>query len=299
MKRLAIVTSLLLSAFCYVQAQRVFKIWEGVKNWETKDRLSATEIAVYPAKGDRISDKSIIICPGGGYYFLGLGIEGHEVATYFSERGFNCFVLRYRVGAFGNKNPSMIRDLQRAIQIVRRNHEDYGVTIDKLGVLGFSAGGHMAAQAAEYFDSNYMAPLGVSPKTTLRPDFIAMIYPVISMQDSMCNKTVRNHFLGEKTKDKNLLRRLSVELNTRPDMPPVFVAHCKDDETVRYRNAQMFVDSCRAKGVDVRFYLYNNGDHAFGLRPEGKNPDSRMWPEHFTQWLEELDLNGNADSRGN
>ena len=137
-----------------------------------------SELTVYLPENDKNTGISVIVCPGGSYCYLGIHREGHRVARWLQSRGIAAFVLRYRVGMYGNHHPAMIQDLQRAIQLVRKKSALWGLDTNKVGAMGFSAGGHLVGTAGIYYRENFMQSLGIQPEVSLRPDFVAMIYPV-------------------------------------------------------------------------------------------------------------------------
>ena len=177
----------------------------------------------------------------------------------------------------------MIQDLQRTIQLVREGCGEYGVDPGKIGVMGFSAGGHLAGTAGIYYEENFLADLGIYPTVSLRPDFVAMIYPVVSMEDGLAHKKSRRNLLG-KNYSRQLAQKMSLEKNVHPGMPPVFLLHCKDDRTVDVRNSEILGDKLAEEGIKFKELIYNEGNHGFGLTP-GKRADSHIWPEVFESWM--------------
>jgi len=253
--------------FCHLSlfSQSKIKLWEkatGKEKW--------SELTVFLPEKPDTSGVSVIICPGGSYYWLDMDNEGFSVAKYLNNHGITAFVLKYRTAMHGNHHPAMINDLQRAMQIVRENAEEYKINPEKIGVMGFSAGGHLAGTAAIY--SN--------PK----PYFSAMIYPVVSMQDSICHQKSRKNLLGKNYSDE-LKQMMSLEQNVSSDMPPIFLLHCTGDKTVDYRNSVVLDKALTAKGVKHKFLLldeYGKGGHGFGIQPNGK---AAGWIDEFLKWL--------------
>ncbi len=246
-------------------------------------KMKYSELTLYLAPELTNTGVSVIICPGGSYCYLGMKGEGHKVAQWLNTKGINAFVLRYRVGMWGNHYPAMIQDLQRAIQYVREKSTELGLKSDKIGVMGFSAGGHLAGTAGIYYEENFMESLGVQPDVSLRPDFVAMIYPVVSMNDSLAHRKSRRNLLGS-APSKDMLSKMSLEENVHPGMPPVFLMHCKDDETVDVRNSQAFSAAMQQQQLSCSSHFYARGDHGFGISPK-QNTDAVEWPETFVGWL--------------
>jgi len=227
-----------------------------------------------PEKPDS-SGVSVVICPGGSYYWLAMDNEGFSVAEYLARQGIAAFVLRYRTARDGNHYPAMIEDLERAVQIVKDSSGKWGIDPGKVGVMGFSAGGHLAGMAAIY------------SKLPLRPYFAAMIYPVVSMEDSICHKKSRRNLLGSNYSDE-LKHRMSLEENVHGDMPPVFLLACTGDRTVDCRNSMAFDKALTDKNVKHEFLLFDEsrrGGHGFGIRPVGKTAG---WIDEFLRWLKTL-----------
>ncbi|MDR3193896.1 MAG: alpha/beta hydrolase [Tannerella sp.] len=248
--------------------------------------MKRTEMTAYIA-GENSTGVAVIICPGGSYCYLGMNGEGHRVAKWLQENGISAFVLRYRVGMYGNRYPAMIQDLQRAIQIVREDYADRGVVPEKVGVMGFSAGGHLAGTAATYFETDYLESAGIQTRVSLRPAFVAMIYPVVSMTDSIVHKKSRRNLLGRHYTE-DLRHRMSLEQNVRQDMPPVFLIHCRRDRTVDCRNAICYQQALTAKQVPCAFTLYDEKGHGFGINCKHIEKHATAWTEIFIPWLQEI-----------
>ena len=228
---------------------------------------------------------AVIICPGGSYSYLAIIDEGTKVAEWLQKNGITSFVLRYRTNSRHNRHPAMIQDLQRAIQLVKEKHETWLVDSCKVGVMGFSAGGHLAGTAATYYQTNFMENLGIKPKTSLRPDFVAMIYPVISMTDSLAHKRSRRNLIGKRYSPE-LMKMMSLEQNVHEGMPPVYLIHCKKDKTVDYRNTLYYNDALIREGIPCEFTLFDDCGHGFGINPNHRH--APFWINHFILWLQKL-----------
>ena len=228
---------------------------------------------------------AVIICPGGSYRYLGIKKEGVRVARWFQQNDISAFVLRYRTGIRKNRHPAMIQDLQRAIQFIKENHAAFHVDSCKIGVLGFSAGGHLAGTAATYDHINFMQDVGVETTVSLRPDFVAMIYPVVSMTDSLAHRKSRRNLLGAHYSPE-IQQMMSLELNVHDNMPPVFLVHCKKDKTVDYRNSLYFYNALTRHDVTCDFTSYNEKGHGFGIDPQSTHAPS--WINHFIPWLRQI-----------
>ncbi|MDR2410243.1 MAG: alpha/beta hydrolase [Bacteroidales bacterium] len=231
---------------------------------------------------------SVIICPGGSYAHLyGIKREGFEVAQWLNANGITAFVLKYRVGKDGYHHPAMIEDVQRAIQWVRTHAADYNINPDCVGVMGFSAGGHLSLMAGTFYQENYLAKWGIET-VNLKPAFVVPVYPVVSMQDSLAHVRSRKNLLGkdfgQKEKDK-----FSMELQIKEDMPPVFLVTTKDDPVVNYKNSLALDNVLKKKEIPCKFLLYETGGHGFGMNDQ-KGGDAAQWKNHFIDWLYEIKI---------
>jgi acetyl esterase/lipase len=256
-----------------VSAQEKIKLWTG-NDVSRKEKWS--DLTVFLPEKQDTSGISIIICPGGSYFWLDMNNEGRSVAKYLNSKGIVAFVLHYRTAMRGNHHPAMIQDLQRAMQIVKENATRSKIDPEKIGVMGFSAGGHLAGMAAEYFDA------------TIKPYFAAMIYPVVSMEDSICHKKSRKNLLG-KNHSREMKDIMSLEKNVKSDMPPIFLLHCTGDKTVNYRNSVVFDKALTENNVPHTFLLLEengNKGHGFGIQPNGK---ATGWIDKFIEWLNSID----------
>jgi acetyl esterase/lipase len=258
----------MLTSFTLFSQQRV-KLWDEKKATK-KEKWS--ELTIFSPQNPDPSGISVIICPGGSYYWLDMDNEGFSVAKKLNKHGITAFVLRYRTARKGNHHPAMIQDLERAMQLVKENSQEYGINPDKVGVMGFSAGGHLAGTAAIYLEP------------PLRPYFAAMIYPVISMEDSICHKKSRRNLLG-KGYSNELKQMMSLEKNVHSDTPPIFLLHCTGDKTVKYHNSVIFDNALTEKNIEHEFLLfdeYSYGGHGFGIHPNGK---ATGWIDKFLEWV--------------
>lgn len=264
-------------------AQQIIRPWKGIRP------VSRVRMWHYQAGKDN-SGVSIIILPGGSYRHLGIRQEGHAVARFLSQNGYNSFVLRYSTRMYGHSYPVMMEDIQRAVMWIQEHAEEYGVDPHKIGVLGFSAGGHLAGWMGTYFDDNHLLKYGLVPSMSLKPAFVGMIYPVISMVDGIVHKKSRNNLLPS---DLPLALRqyMSLEKNVRDDMPPVFLMACQDDPVVNPENSYRYNEALLEKGIPHTFHVFEAGGHGFGYEPNGKNKTAANWMADFLQWMKNNDFN--------
>ena len=226
------------------------------------------------------SGTAVIVCPGGSYARLAMANEGAGAVARLAPLGVSVFVLKYRLGEFGQ--PAPLQDVLRAIRIVRSRASEFGVRPDRVGLFGASAGGHVAASAATMFDAadgRTGAPLDA---ISARPDFVALLYPVITMRDPHAHAESRRNLLGA-SPTTALIDRWSLESHTRGDMPPVFLVHTAEDRSVPLEHSTMFAAAMRRSGVSVELHLYERGAHGFGFSP-GLGPTSD-WPDQWIAWM--------------
>lgn len=274
-------------------AQSSMNIWAGT---ELDKNVKLTP---YLAAGD--NNIAVIVCPGGSYFWLDRKTEGIGVAEWLQANGISAFVLEYRVGgvpAFithyrlisrGNRFPDMLQDVHRSLQLVRENAEQYGIDPVRVGVMGFSAGGHLAGMSGEFFDTDVLSQIGIKPAVSLRPDFIAPIYPVVSFVDKSTHKRSRRGILGEGHSISKVMKdSLSLEKHVRADMPPVFLMNCVDDPIVKYRNSELLDSALTAKGVPHKYIQYRTGGHGFGATPDKTTNEAIGWREEFLNWVKSL-----------
>ncbi|MDD2641768.1 MAG: alpha/beta hydrolase [Bacteroidales bacterium] len=278
--RIGRITGLIIIFLCVHHisyAQEVIIPWKGIK--DTRVRMW-----VYKPDEGKSNGMGVIICPGGSYHHLGIKHEGHQVARRMVQEGYTAFVLRYSTGTYGYKYPSMMQDIQRVMQYVNENASQLGIAQGATGVMGFSAGGHLAGWMGTYFDTNLMEEYGIEPAVSLKPAFVAMIYPVVSMHDEIAHVRSRNNLMGKKYPD-SLALRLSLEDNIRKDMPPVFLLACEDDPVVNCENSIRYNKALDKWGVPHLFAFYEEGGHGFGYGGN-KTEFSTTWIDIFFSWMD-------------
>ncbi len=229
--------------------------------------------------------KSVIICPGGGYSILASGHEGVDVARQLNELGVTAFVLKYRIPSDRtaiDKSIAPLQDAQQAIRLVRKNAEKWGLKGNKIGILGFSAGGHLAATAATHFSEK--ADPSVSDTISVRPDFSILIYPVISFDTTITHGGSRNSLIGNKPTAERA-QKFSNELQITPQTPPTFLVHAGDDGGVPVENSIRFYQNCIKNKVPAEMHLYAKGGHGFGMN--NKTTEDK-WMERLAVWLKNI-----------
>jgi acetyl esterase/lipase len=234
----------------------------------------------FPAPAGRRSSTAVIICPGGAYNRLAIDKEGVATARWLNSLGVSAFVLKYRLKEYGH--PAPLRDVLRAVRLLRSDAARWGVSPDKIGVLGFSAGGHLAASAGTLFD----APEGQTgadlDRVGARPDFLVLVYPVILLKGPYASASSRRGLLGE-TPAPQLLDALSLDARVTKDTPPAFIVHGGTDTSVPPENSVLFHMALRRAGVAAELHLYREGAHGIGLEP--KHGPISDWPARCAEWL--------------
>ena len=287
---------ILLLAFTFILTLKLFAqdatiyLWRDIKGME---REPSVMFMHKPAAGVENSGTAVIVCPGGSYHHLGLYNEGYCSAKWFSSIGVTAFVLKYRTNESLYTEPAMLQDLQRAIQLVRENAWKWGITPSKVGVIGYSAGGHLSAMAGEMFEShNEIAKLGIQTDISLRPDFVMPIYPVVTMQDDIAHRWSRNSLLGYGAKNQTQEHKdeFSLELQVPDNMPPAYILVCEDDPVVIPENAKRLYAALEAKNIpSCKLAVYPWGKHGFGMLNNDFMKEFH-WNEELRQWMIEIGM---------
>ena len=270
--------------FCYSQDKTIY-LWRNVKGMEKQPSV----MYMHEPKENK-TKTAVIVCPGGSYHHLGLYNEGYCSAKWFSENGITAFMLKYRSNESLYNHPAMLEDIQRAIQIVRENADEYGIDASKVGVIGYSAGGHLVTMAGEFGERfNELEKLGIETDVSLRPDFVMPIYPVVSMQDDISHKWSRRSLLGKnQTQERKDL--FSMELQVPDNMPPTYIVVCKDDNVVDYNNSLRLYDALLEKNINYcELHVYEWGKHGFGML-NGPFMKEFKWNEPLLEWIKKIDM---------
>lgn len=297
MKRIIFIVALLVGCVRQsVLAQEIIHIWDGTDVGSSRVTLQS-----FLPQTNQYAGLAVIVCPGGSYCWHDYEVEGTDVARWLQKEGIAAFVLKYRVqGIFpyifhsraifgGHKHPDMIEDLQRTIQLLREQADRYDIDPSRIGAMGFSAGGHLVMSAACFHATDFLASQGISHAESLRPDFVAPIYPVVSMSHPVTHKRSRRALLGEWGKFSRRMRdSLSVERHIPGDCPPVFLVNCKDDPVVKYHNSELLDSALTSKGIPHRYIQYQTGGHGFGASNIRGTAECRQWRSEFMKWIKEL-----------
>lgn len=270
------------------------KAFSQINIWEGTDVGHRVMMTPYLAPGDH--RPAVIVCPGGSYFWHDMVNEGDSVGRWLQSNGISAFVLRYRtayVPAFifhyrllfrGNRHPDPINDLRQALRYVRSHAGQFGVDTTRLGVMGFSAGGHLAMSSVELL-----------PKSEW-PAFVAPIYPVVTMSADCVHKRSRRGLLGDSREhNRRLQDSLSLERHVPADCPPVFLLNCKDDPIVDYHNSELLDSALTARQVPHIYIQYKTGGHGFGASSKKGTAESRQWRQRFLVWLHGIFAESDVD----
>ncbi|MDO9256149.1 MAG: alpha/beta hydrolase [Bacteroidales bacterium] len=236
----------------------------------------------------KTSEAAVIICPGGGYSVLAIDHEGYDIASWFNERGVTAFVLKNRLPQdelFENAEIRPLQDVQQAFRIIRKDAAKYGISPDKIGIMGFSAGGHLASTASTHFETQ----VGEITDTTVsvRPDFSLLIYPVITFSTVNTHSGSRDNLIG-KTPTQKKIDLYSNDLHVMTNTPPTFLISTTDD-FVSPENSILYFQACRKNNVPVEMHIYEKGGHGYALKKKGLGP-VEAWPARMEDWMRERKL---------
>jgi acetyl esterase/lipase len=257
-----------------------FLLWPdgapGALGADDGDRPSVTLF-----RASQPSGASIVVAPGGSYGALASNHEGRQVANYLNAAGVTVFVLKYRLGPKYH-HPIELGDAQRAIRLVRARAKEFGISADRIGMMGFSAGGHLTATAGTHFDAGNAGAADPIDRVSSRPDFLILAYPVISFDPAIAHRGSVRNLLGENP-DPKLIEDLSNDLRVTPETPPTFLFHTNADTGVVAENSVRFYLALRRAKVPAEMHIFENGPHGVGLALG--DPALSEWPALLTSWL--------------
>ncbi|SDD33580.1 alpha/beta hydrolase [Niabella drilacis] len=299
MKPCLLVTILWLSVFPGCRAQQVVPLYRVVPNsiktaviTERRDTtatgrilvrsVTAPSITAYFPSKEKATGTAVVICPGGGYSYLVINQEGTDVAKAFAENGVAAFVLKYRLPddrIMINKTIGPLQDAQQAIRTIRERASEWHINPERIGIIGFSAGGHLASAASTHFNDQVID----NPRhTRLRPDFSILVYPVISFTEPLAHKGSRRALLGKDTAVSAKADQYSSEKQVTAETPPAFLLHSSDDKVVPVANSIAYYQALQAAGVKAEMHIYAAGGHGYGLN--NKTSDDH-WFERCLNWM--------------
>jgi acetyl esterase/lipase len=258
-------------------------------------KVSRPTLTIFLAPKEKATGAAVIICPGGGYANLAMGYEGTEVARRFNEAGISAFVLKYRIPddhTMVSKEIGPLQDAQRALMLVRSRSTKWGIDPGRIGIMGFSAGGHLAATAGTHFQKKY---IDNPDHISLRPDFMLLIYPVVSFTPPIAHMGSAHNLLGPDPSQEQI-KEFSNEMQVTDLTPPTFLVHAKDDNVVPYANSLVFAEALKNHHVPAQIYLYEKGGHGFGMT---NNTSSQRWMDLCIEWISGLKPGNYFQKKGN
>ena len=289
MKAFKIVVLLILMFPATILAQEIINLYPGeIPNFKKSylkesftsgmfRNVTKPTLEIYLPAKDKATGAAVVICPGGGYSVIVYQGEGISTAKEFAKNGIAAFVLKYRIPddlTMADKKTGPLQDAQQAIKVVRENASKWGIEPDKIGIMGFSAGGHLASTEATHFKS---ALIENGNNTSLRPDFQILVYPVISMQEKLTHAGSRDQLLGNNPA-KEIVDLYSNELQVDETTPPAYITHAADDKTVDVDNSINYFESLRHHNVSVEMHIYPKGGHGFVFGHPG-------WMDPLFKWM--------------
>lgn len=287
MKRFLFISILLITCMLHGFSQEEIKLYPNgptesnelktEEKWRDKDFLldiSEPRMYAYPASKENNCGTAVLICPGGGYSGVSAVKEGAEIAKWFNELGVSAFVLYYRMPNGHYEIP--LKDAQTALSIIHKRSREWKINKKKIGIMGFSAGGHLASTVGTHFKTK-----------AERPAFMLLAYPVVTMNKDLTHKGSRDNLLGKNPSDE-LVKLYSNELQVNKQTPPTFIIHARDDGAVPIANSENLLEALQKNKVPAKLVTYDEGGHGFGMRKKGIPVEN--WPQKMKSWLTERKL---------
>ena len=285
-------------------AQQIIPLWDGtppyyeasgeeevvkVTDVSRISYVQTPDIAVFMPSKSMKTGEAVVICPGGGYHILAYDKEGTDIAKYFNSKGIAAVVLKYRLpvsksNTGGDKTP--LADAQRTMRLVRYHAKEWGIDPNKIGIMGFSAGGHLASTLSTHFDLGNENSDDPVEKVSCRPDFSLLIYPVITFTQDFMHKGSRTALLGSENPPAELAEYYSNELQVKENTPPAILIHAADDGAVPVNNSIVYFQALRKLGITTEMHIYPNGGHGFGLAI--KKGYLSEWPEQCINFIHKV-----------
>jgi acetyl esterase/lipase len=266
-------------------------LWpDGVPLVSSDQDTAVPFMSMYPAPSPIATGTAVLICPGGGYVTLAMDHEGVRVAEWLNSFGVTAFILKYRVGAGDgrkNKYPIPFMDASRAIRTVRARAKEWGIDPERIGIMGFSAGGHLASPVGTHFDGGRAETQDAIERAGSRPNFMILVYPVISFKTEFVHRGSRKSLLGENA-DPLLVESLSNETQVTSMTPPTFLIATDEDNSVPAENSVLFYLALRKARVPAELHIYRQGRHGFGMT--SKDPVLATWIDRCRDWMKGLGL---------
>jgi acetyl esterase/lipase len=245
------------------------------------------DLTVFLPDPAKANGAAVMICPGGGYGTLAFDHEGNAIAKWLNDNGIAGIILKYRLPSdriMTDKSIGPLQDAQEAMRVIRRHSAEWKINLKKVGVIGFSAGGHLASTISTHYAEKVYE---VKDNTSARPDFSLLIYPVISMDTAITHRGSRNNLIGIDPTEKNVLR-FSNEKQINGNTPPAFLVHSSDDKAVPVMNSIGYYLGLQKNGIPAELHIFQKGGHGYGLSPNGGTESS--WPGLCIRWLKAMGL---------
>lgn len=298
MKNLNLLFSLILISSSVIAQDKVLKVWpngapndNGMKEPEEKydgvrvRNVSEAEMYIYLPEREKNTGAAVVICPGGGYMIEAMDHEGYDIAEWLKSKGVAGIVLKYRLPYGNHEIP--LSDAQQTLRIVRMNAKEWGIDPEKIGIAGSSAGGHLASTAGTHFDSGKTGGSNPIDKLSCRPDFMLLLYPVITFNEEFGHMGSRQNLIGNGN-DWELVEKYSNELHITPQTPPTFLVLADDDKSVPPRNSVEFYLQLKENNIPAEMHIFQKGGHGFGITK--KNLPADQWPDLFFDWLKAMKI---------
>ena len=270
----------------YAEPQ-TFPLWkDGAPGAKGNADADTPALTVYLPAHPSKSDTGVIVAPGGSYTVLAMNHEGRQVANWLNSLGVTAFVLKYRLGP-KYRHPIELGDAQRAIRFVRSRAKEFGIRPDRIGMMGFSAGGHLAATVGTHYDHGDRAASDPIDRISCRPDFLVLAYPVISFVAPYSHSASARNLLGDNP-DLKVREELSDDLHVTPDTPPTFLFSTSTDKVVPPENSVAFYLALHTAGVSAELHIFQKGPHGVGL--DSADPVLGIWPTLLANWMRERGL---------
>ncbi|MCG6190587.1 alpha/beta hydrolase [Maribellus maritimus] len=291
-KKITLILLVIINVNSFAQ-DKILKVWpngapndNGMKEPEEKydgvrvRNVSEAEMYVYLPEKENNTGAAVVICPGGGYVIEAMDHEGYDMAKWLASKGVAGIVLKYRLPYGNHEIPST--DAKRAVRIVRKNAAEWGINSEKIGIAGSSAGGHLASTVGTHFDYGNKESNDVIEQISCRPDFMLLLYPVVTLREAFGHMGSRVNLIGE-GHDWKMISEYSNEMKVTPETPPTFFILADDDGAVPPRNSIEFYLAMKENDVPAELHIFKDGGHGFGMNKKDLPVD--QWPELFYSWL--------------
>lgn len=251
------------------------------------EKVVTPDLTVFLPAQDKANGSAVLICPGGGYSALAFDHEGNAIAKWLNDNGIAGIILKYRLPSdqiMKDKSIGPLQDAQEAMRVIRRNANDWKIDPKKVGVIGFSAGGHLASTLSTHYAEKVYE---VKDNSSARPDFSLLIYPVVSFDTAITHRGSRNNLIGIKP-DAEQVERFSNELQITAETPPAFLVHSADDKAVPVMNSIGYFRGLQKNNIPVELHVFQKGGHGYGLAPDRGTESS--WPDLCIKWMKQIGI---------